>query len=147
MMTLPTLFIGRWQPVHRGHIALWKKGAFDLGVSAVIYIRDIEPNEQNPFTSLQTKALIKQALIDLGESGEIDYVLAAQSGHDIIIGPDLGAVRYGRGVGYLVEEIDLPDDIKRISATEIRKQIKAGDEGWREFVTPGVAVELEEMTW
>ena len=41
--------------------------------------------------------------------------------------PDIESVNYGRGVGYDVIEHTPPEDIKEISATKIRKQLR--DEG------------------
>ena len=45
----------------------------------------------------------------------------------IVIIPDIESVNYGRGVGYEVIEHAPPEDIKEISATKIRKQLR--DEG------------------
>lgn len=44
-------------------------------------------------------------------------------GRTIII-PDIHGVYYGRGVGYEVEEIQVPDEIKQISGTKIRQSLK-----------------------
>lgn len=130
------LFVGRWQPVHKGHIALWRAGAWDHGLPALIYVRDIPPNEKNPFTTEQTVELIELALVDLGKTKEEAKV---------IVGPDIDAVRYGRGVGYKVEEIDLPPDIKGISATEIRRRVRDAEFGWHDLVTTSVAKQLTEL--
>jgi hypothetical protein len=64
---------------------------------------------------------------------------------EIQIIPDIASVNYGRGVGYDVvcHESAAPEHIKRVSATEIRRQIRAGEEGWREMVMPGVEKWLE----
>ena len=56
------LFIGRWQPLHEGHKALFAQ-ALNQGKSIVIAIRDIEPDEKNPFTSGQVKYQINQEFI------------------------------------------------------------------------------------
>ncbi len=34
--------------------------------------------------------------------------------------PDIEAIKYGRGVGYKVEQLQVPKDIEQISATKIR---------------------------
>lgn len=44
----------------------------------------------------------------------------------------------GRGVGYAVVEHKPNEKIKAISATEIRRKIRAGESGWQEMVMPGV---------
>jgi hypothetical protein len=36
--------------------------------------------------------------------------------------PDIMAICYGREVGYSIEHIEAPEEIKAISATELRKQ-------------------------
>ena len=38
--------------------------------------------------------------------------------------PDIESVNYGRGVGYDIIEHEPPKDIKEISATNIRKQLR-----------------------
>ena len=42
----------------------------------------------------------------------------------IIIIPDIESVNYGRGVGYDIIEHNPPTDIKEISATKIREQMR-----------------------
>lgn len=127
------LLIGRWQPVHSGHETLVRAAIEKHGFPALVYVRDIPPNEKNPFTSEQTKLMLEAAFAD-------DQV-------KVIIGPDIGAVCYGRGVGYAVEELVLSEDVQRISATAIRQSMDEGGEGWREYVCPAVAEILQEITW
>ena len=43
------IFIGRYQPYHHGHINLVMQ-KMDQGIPALIMVRDIEPDEKNPFT-------------------------------------------------------------------------------------------------
>ena len=38
--------------------------------------------------------------------------------------PDIESVNYGRGVGYEINEFEPPKDIGKISATEIRQNLK-----------------------
>ena len=38
--------------------------------------------------------------------------------------PNITNICYGRGVGYKIEEIVLPDKIQKISATKIRKTMR-----------------------
>ena len=53
------MFIGRWQPLHDGHKALFKQ-AMDEGKNVLICIRDIEPDEKNPFTASEVKENIME---------------------------------------------------------------------------------------
>ena len=38
--------------------------------------------------------------------------------------PNVTSICYGRGVGYKIEEIVLPEKIQKISATKIRKEMR-----------------------
>lgn len=117
------VFIGRWQPLHFGHIWLFNQ-KLDKGIPILIMIRDIEPDEKNPFTSEETKKLI-------------DKVFQGKSVKTMII-PDIESVNWGRGVGYEVNEFYPPEDIKQISATFIRSSIKEGNNDWKEFVPESI---------
>ena len=50
---------------------------------------------------------------------------AKQEGkYDILKVPNITNICYGRGVGYKLEEIVLPEKIQDISATKIRQQLR-----------------------
>ena len=53
------IFVGRYQPYHYGHIELIKQ-KLDLGIPALIMIRDIDPDERNPFTAKETARMIRK---------------------------------------------------------------------------------------
>ena len=57
----------------------------------------------------------------------------------VLIIPDIEGVYYGRKVGYAVDMVDVTEEMKTISGTDIRKRIKSGDDSWRDMVAPGVA--------
>ena len=61
-----------------------------------------------------------------------------------IIVDDIESVNYGRGVGYEVNEIQVPDNIKAISATEIRARIDQSDDSWKDYVPEGADKVLED---
>ena len=117
------MFVGRWQPLHNGH--KWLIGQkLDEGVPVLICVRDIPPDEKNPFTTQQTIEMLQTAYAD-------DDV--------VVIGiPDIESVNYGRGVGYDIVEHVPPADIGFISATDIRSKIHAGDESWKDKVDPRI---------
>jgi len=123
------VFLGRWQPMHDGHIALIRT-QLDQGKPCLVLVRATPVDSKNPFTLIET----------------IEMVRAAFKGEDVKVMPiyDVEGVYYGRKVGYNVEAIDMPDNIKRISATDIRNRIQSGDESWRDFVNPHVAEWLEK---
>ena len=54
----------------------------------------------------------------------VTEALASYHGmYEIMIVPNITNICYGRGVGYKIEEIELPKEIQEISATKIRAQM------------------------
>lgn len=119
------IFIGRYQPYHQGHISLIQQ-KLDEGVPALIMVRDIEPDEKNPFTTEQTVSMIEK------------YHAAKGDDVEVMIIPDIESVNYGRGVGYEINEFTPPDGIAFISATKIRDSINSGDENWKSMVDESI---------
>jgi cytidyltransferase-like protein len=115
------IFIGRYQPYHYGHINLIQQKLND-GIPALIMVRDIEPDEKNPFTTEQTVQMIEKYHQSKGDDVKVMII------------PDIESVNYGRGVGYEINEFTPPDNIGFISATKIRESIKNGDDSWRDMV-------------
>ena len=60
------MFIGRWQPLHIGHQALFK-GALDEGKNVLICIRDGQVNEKNPFKGLEISDVLRVETFCLNE--------------------------------------------------------------------------------
>ena len=108
-----SMFIGRWQPWHQGHRWLIDQ-RLNAGKNVLICIRDVEPNEKQPWTPHEVLMNLSDELKDLIEEGRIK----------IIIIPDIESVNYGRGVGYEVIEHVPPTDIHDISATKIREKMR-----------------------
>lgn len=108
-----SLFIGRWQPWHEGHQWLIDQRLSE-GKNVCIAIRDVEPNENQPWTAEQIKENLDIRFADKITNGKIK----------IIIIPDIESVNYGRGVGYDIIEHVPPQKIEEISATKIRKQMR-----------------------
>jgi len=111
-----SMFIGRWQPWHEGHRWLIDQ-RLNQGKKVWIAIRDIEPDENQPWTPQEVLMNLSNELQDLIEEGKIF----------ISIVPDIESINYGRGVGYEIIEHVPPTDIKEISATKIREKLR--DEG------------------
>ena len=104
--------LGRFQPWHDGHTALFKKAISETG-QVVIMIRDMEVNESNPYAGGQVASRIQEHLSKEGYAFKHDYY---------IIGvPNIVDISYGRDVGYTFTKHDLGEEIHKISATEIRK--------------------------
>ena len=103
--------LGRWQPWHAGHRALFERSIVKTG-QVVIMIRDCQGwNGSNPFSVNQAKEMIRRDLdpIDQGQ-------------YEIIIVPNIVNITYGRKVGYKIEQEVFDDTIHSISATKIRKE-------------------------
>ena len=111
------LFIGRWQPLHTGHITLFNQ-ALSEGKKILIAIRDGQIDEKNPFSPEQVKVNIELQFMEELVRGDVK----------VIIIPDICEVAFGRGVGYDVVEYIPPTDIAQISATNIRKKMKENGE-------------------
>jgi adenylylsulfate kinase len=107
------MFIGRWQPLHDGHKAMFQK-AMQQGKNVLICVRDGEVNEKNPFTSEQVKENIETNYASFFKQDEVK----------VMIIPDICSVEFGRGVGYDIIEHIPPSEIADISATKIREQLK-----------------------
>lgn len=108
-----SMFIGRWQPWHDGHKWLIDQ-RLNEGKNVLICIRDIEPDDKNPYTSQEVENRITRELIDLIQEGRVK----------VIIIPDIESVNFGRGVGYDIIEHIPPQEVGDISATKIREQMK-----------------------
>jgi len=77
-------------------------------------IRDVPVDENNPYSPEQVLDNLTNELLDLIEEGKVI----------ISIIPDIESVNYGRGVGYEIIEHVPPTEIKEISATKIRQQLR-----------------------
>ena len=123
------IFIGRYQPYHLGHTELIQQ-KLNQGIPALIMVRDIEPDEKNPFTTEQTVTMIEKYHKSKGDDVKV------------IIIPDIESVNYGRGVGYEINEFTPPDNIGFISATKIRNSIYDGDNQWRDMVDESIQEDI-----
>ena len=109
-----SMFIGRWQPWHAGHRWLIDQ-RLNEGKNVLICIRDIEPDEKNPWYSIEVMSNLHKELADLIDEGRVR----------VMIIPDIESVNFGRGVGYDIIEHEPPTEVKEISATKIREQMKS----------------------
>ena len=118
------LLLGRCQPWHDGHLALFKRALAKTGQVA-IQVRDVEGSsggegqDDNPFSYEQISKDISKKLFLSGYKINEDFVIQ--------LVPNITNITYGRGVGYEIEEESFSSDIESISATKIRKNLR--DEG------------------
>jgi phosphopantetheine adenylyltransferase len=108
-----SMFIGRWQPWHAGHKWLIDQ-RLEQGKNVLILIRDIVPDEKNPFEASEVKNNIMKEL----------WKLIGEERVKVMVIPDIESVNFGRGVGYDIIEHIPPQEVSEISATKIREQLK-----------------------
>lgn len=110
------LFIGRWQTpyLHDGHLWCFEQ-KLSQGIPIAIGVRDVEIDENNPYTAQEVKANIEKQLSVLIETGRVIV---------FILPCDIESIVVGRGLGYAIEELIPPQKIAEISATKIRKGLK-----------------------
>jgi len=110
----PTVqMLGRWQPWHDGHSALFKKAHAKTG-QVCIMIRDMPEDENNPYSMEQRRNNIIAGLLDEGFLLDEDYT--------IMVVPNIVDITYGRKVGYSITQEQLEKEIEAISATKIRQE-------------------------
>jgi len=125
------LFIGRYQSPHKGHMQLFNS-FLQENKPVLIAIRDIKPDMDNPLTATEVKGLW-------------ETVYQYNPLVKVIVIPDIASVNYGRGVGYEVNQLQVPDTIASISATAIRKQILEGQTDWKEMVDSSIHEQLVSL--
>ena len=104
--------LGRWQPWHAGHRALFERAIAKTGQVAIM-IRDCQGwNGSNPFAIEQVKNFIRRDLDPL-----------YQGQYEILVVPNIVNITYGRDVGYKIEQEVFDDTIHNISATKIRESM------------------------
>lgn len=123
-----TQMLGRWQPWHPGHTALFKKALAETG-QVCIMVRDVggivgkdagagrtTNQNDNPFEHTEVVINIQAALTKEGFTHGEEYIIMQV--------PNIVDISYGRGVGYTFTEHDLGEEIHNISATKIRAQLR-----------------------
>ena len=108
--------LGRWQPFHEGHYTLFTEIVKITG-QVCIQIRDVQGVDDNPFDLDTVKKNIEERL-------NPDF----EGQFKIMLVPNITNISYGRGVGYKIEEVVLPEEIQKISATKIRAKMREDGE-------------------
>ena len=104
--------LGRWQPFHDGHYALFEESIKKTG-QVCILVRDVQGVDDNPFDFESIKSKITERLNQ-----------KYKNRFKVVLVPNITNICYGRGVGYKIEEIVLGEKIQKISATKIRKTMR-----------------------
>jgi predicted Ser/Thr protein kinase len=104
--------LGRWQPWHAGHRALFERLIQRTG-QVVIQIRDVQGWQgSNPFAIDPVKSFIRR---------DLDPIYQGQ--YEIQVVPNIVHIGWGRGVGYTSGEETFDESITNISATKIRQEL------------------------
>ena len=104
-----TLMLGRYQPWHEGHHALYDEAGKRTD-QVVLGVRNTyNTSEKDPLTFTQVKTFI-----------EADPKMKNAM---VVKFPNITNIVYGRDVGYKIEQIDLGAKIHSISATQKRKEL------------------------
>jgi len=118
----PTVqMLGRWQPWHDGHQALFKRCIAKTGQVA-IQVRDVQgasggdSQDDNPFDWDEVCKNIEAGLLKDGFKRGQEY--------EIMLVPNIVNITYGRGVGYTFEEEVFDSSVTEISATKIRQKLR-----------------------
>jgi len=107
-----SMFIGRWQPWHKGHRWLIDQ-RLNENKNVLICIREVSKDDKNPYDPVDVRNNVEKELKELIDAQRVK----------VIIIPDIESVNYGRGVGYDIIEHVPPSDIGKISATKIREEL------------------------
>ena len=113
--------LGRWQPWHDGHTALFKKAVAKTG-QVIIMVRDVhgasggEGQDDNPFVYEDVWQDIRDGLKAAGYEYSKEYIVMRV--------PNIVDISYGRGVGYTFTEHQFEEEITSISATKIRAEMR-----------------------
>ena len=104
--------LGRWQPWHPGHRALFERLLEKTG-QVIIQVRDVQGwQDSNPFEVSKVKSFIRRDLDPL-----------YQGQYEIQVVPNIVHIGWGRGVGYTSGEETFDNTVTDISATKIRKEL------------------------
>jgi adenylylsulfate kinase len=120
-MTKRAIFVGRFSPFHKGHFAIMKQ-KIDQGIPLLILVRDTPYDIYSP--------MLRKRMI---EATMIQHQIDAK----VVIIDDIESINYGRGVGYEINELEVTEEIKSVSATEIRRLIDNNDNSWKKFMPKG----------
>jgi len=104
--------LGRWQPWHTGHRALFERLLERTG-QVVIQVRDVQGWQgSNPFAIQQVKNFIRRDL-------DPQY----QGQYEIQVVPNIVHIGWGRNVGYTSGEEQFDQAVTQISGTKIREDL------------------------
>jgi|TARA_B100002019_G_scaffold293461_1_gene321227 hypothetical protein len=106
-----TQMLGRFQPWHDGHQALFDRALAKHG-QVFLMIRNMDTDDNNPYPAPDVASHLKRELVHYAGRLQIQVV------------PNIVNITYGRDVGYKIEQEHFDKSIEDISATKIRNEGK-----------------------
>ena len=142
-------FIGRWNPFHNGHAwmikEVWSKHNYDEKRDVYGHmVRRLKSSQSPPILIMVRDTSYDEIPTDVRIRIIQNWLKDENLPGQVIKIPDIVGVYWGRDVGYEVKEVEVPEDIKGISATQIRSAIHVKDRSWVDFVPRSVAKDLSE---
>jgi adenylate kinase family enzyme len=104
-----TLMLGRYQPWHEGHHALYDEAQKRTDQVLLGVRNTYKTSEKDPLTFQEVQTFI-----------EADPKMANAM---VVKFPNITNIVYGRDVGYKIEQVKLGDEIEAISATQKRREL------------------------
>lgn len=156
------LIFGRFQPFHRGHLAI-TKWALDQGFEEIVFLVGMASENytpRNPFTAGERIEMIRLSLRDAGlpvenfitatirtletSIGSVYYVLSYVPRVDAILtrNPVIGKIFLDAGIGVVRPPVYNRDKWR---GERIRELMAKGDPEWMEAVTPSTAEFILEI--
>jgi nicotinamide-nucleotide adenylyltransferase len=154
------IFVGRFQPFHKGHLGAIKKIVDDVNeLVIVVGSSQYSHRLENPFTAGERVTMIRRALVEEGIQFSKVWIIPVPDVHqhmlwvsqivgycpkfDVVYANEPLTCRLFLEAGFRVDPVP-PIQRKVYLATEIRKRILAGEE-WEELVPSSVAKFIEEI--
>ena len=106
-----TQMLGRFQPFHPGHKALFDRALAKHGQVALL-VRDMPRSDSNPWSVEEICENLEQELAEYAGKFRCYPV------------PNILNITYGRDVGYKIEQETFDEETHNISATKIREQMR-----------------------
>jgi nicotinamide-nucleotide adenylyltransferase len=154
------IFVGRFQPFHKGHLEAVKKVVDEVD-ELVIVVGSSQYSHRldNPFTAGERVTMIRKALVEKGIQLSKVWIIPVPDVHqhmlwvsqivgycpkfDVVYANEPLTCRLFREAGFKVEQVS-PIKRKVYLATEIRRRMLAGEE-WEELVPRSVAKFIKEI--
>ncbi|HDJ96757.1 MAG TPA: nicotinamide-nucleotide adenylyltransferase [Candidatus Aenigmarchaeota archaeon] len=146
------VFVGRFQPLHLGHVHAIKKVIKEYG-DVVIVIGSINKHDKNnPFTFEERKRMIESVFPGVKIIGVLDVnddslwvkLIEQKVKFDIIVTGNDWTKRCFENAGYKVIKPDFLEP-EKYSATRIRELMRKNDDSWRKLVPKEVEKIIEEI--